>query len=82
MDSSLIGKVEKAKRYAQENDRVQFSEFVLRFQGDHRAHEVTFRDGLWGCTCGYFPAHGACSHTMALEHILDGMLAAGAPSTG
>ena len=75
MDSSLIGKVEKARRYAQEQDRVQFREFALRFRGDHQAHEVTFREGTWACTCGYFPTHKACSHTMAVERMLRGMVA-------
>jgi hypothetical protein len=75
MDSSLIGKVEKAKRYAQQReDRVRFSTFVVRFRGDHRAHELTFRDGSWRCTCDYFETYGTCSHRMAMERILDGML--------
>ena len=80
MDSSLIGKVEKAKRYAQEFERARFTEFALRFQGDHRAHQVTYRDGSWNCSCDYFPVHGACSHTMAMERILDQMLPAKQPS--
>ena len=79
MDSSLIGKVDKAKRYAQEQDRISFSEFALRFQGDHRAHQVTYRDALWKCSCDYFPIHGTCSHTMAMERILEGMLPAAVP---
>ena len=28
MQSSLIGKIEKAKRYAQETDRVTFNDFI------------------------------------------------------
>ena len=82
MHSSLINKIEKARRYAEQQGRVQFREFVLRFQGDHRAHEVTYRSGRWGCTCAYFPTYGACSHTMALERILEGMLPSGAPAPG
>ncbi len=31
MQSSLIGKVEKAKRYAEEPDRVTLSEFAAEF---------------------------------------------------
>jgi hypothetical protein len=30
MQSSLIGKIEKAKRYAQETDRISFSEFTVK----------------------------------------------------
>jgi len=33
MQSSLIGKIEKAKRYAQETDRISFSEFTVKFRG-------------------------------------------------
>ncbi len=76
MDSSLIGKIQKAKRYAQERDRVRFRNFTVRFHGDHRWHELSFREGAWRCTCDYFPVHGTCSHSMALERILEGMLPA------
>ena len=74
MDSSLIGKVDKAKKYAQERERVRFSHFTLRFQGNHRVHELTYRSGSWNCTCGYFPRHETCSHVMAVERMLEGML--------
>lgn len=76
MDSSLISKVEKAKRYAQEQDRMVFSGFTLRFRGDNGLHEVNFRDGKWACDCGYFRSHATCSHIMALERVLHGMLPA------
>lgn len=74
MDSSLIGKVEKAKRYARERERITFSRFTLRFTGDHRTHEIGFSEGVFRCTCDYFSTHDACSHSMAMERILEGML--------
>ncbi|MBI3744309.1 MAG: hypothetical protein HY261_08510 [Chloroflexi bacterium] len=75
MDSSLIGKVEKAKKYAQQRDaRVRFHNFTIRFRGDHRSHELSFRAGAWHCTCDYFELHATCSHRMAMERILEGML--------
>ena len=80
MDSSLIGKVEKAKRYALERERVRFSRFTLRFQGDHRTHELTFCDGAWRCTCDYFSRRDTCSHVMAVERLLEGMLPASSAS--
>ncbi len=82
MDSSLIGKVEKAKRYAQEPERIQFKAFVLRFQGDHRAHELTYREGVWHCTCAYFVKRETCSHSMAMERLLSEMLPARPASLG
>ena len=35
MRSSLIGKIEKAKRYAQEPERVTFSGFTAVFRGEN-----------------------------------------------
>jgi hypothetical protein len=77
MNSSLIGKIEKAKRYAQEPERVTFSDFSLSFRGDHDYHNLTFKDNHWHCSCSYFASHGLCSHTMALEKILGEMLPKG-----
>ena len=77
MNSSLIGKIEKAKRYAEEPERITFSNFSLSFRGDHDSHSLTFRDNNWHCSCSYFASHGLCSHTMALEKILGEMLPKG-----
>ena len=74
MDSSLISKVEKAIRYAQEKDRIRFSEFKVQLNGDNELHTITFNNGKWSCTCWYFPSHAVCSHTMAMERVLSGML--------
>ena len=38
MQSSLIGKIEKAKRYAREQDRVVFSDFEVSFRGEHNTY--------------------------------------------
>lgn len=74
MQSSLIGKIEKANRYAQEIDRVTFSEISVKFHGDNDDYTVTYKDEKWHCTCGFFSNWGLCSHTMALEKILGNML--------
>ncbi len=74
MQSSLIGKIEKAKRYAQEQDRVSFAELSVTFRGEHSTYDVSFKDGKWHCTCNFFSSWGLCSHTMALQRILDKML--------
>ncbi len=75
MQSSLIGKIEKAKKYAQERDRISFTSFTVSVQGDHDKHIVSFRDGRWQCTCHFFSTQGTCSHSMAIERVLAGMLA-------
>jgi hypothetical protein len=74
MQSSLIGKIEKAKRYAQEQNRVTFSELTVKFRGENSDYDVTFKDGKWRCTCSFFSKWQLCSHTMALEKILENML--------
>ncbi len=74
MQSSLIGKIEKAKRYAQEKDRITFSEFSVKFRGNNDSYDVSYHDGKWHCTCHFFSTWATCSHTMALEKILSEML--------
>ncbi len=74
MNSSLIGKIEKAKRYAQEPGRVRFQKFAVAFRGSHDLHRVTFDEGRWQCTCHFFSLYGVCSHTMAMQRILGEML--------
>ncbi|MHB1414713.1 MAG: hypothetical protein ACYC1C_05610 [Chloroflexota bacterium] len=73
MNSSLIGKIEKAKRYAQETDRVTFQNFEVAFRGTHGVHHVTFDHGRWHCTCQFFALYDVCSHTMAMQRILGTM---------
>jgi len=80
MQSSLIGKIEKAKRYAQETERVTFSEFSVEFHGEHDNYTTSYQDG-WHCSCHFFSSWGLCSHTMALERILGNMLPKEAQTT-
>lgn len=77
MNSSLIGKIEKAKRYAQERDRISFSKFTAEFKGEHDNYTVSYKDGKWNCSCNFFVGWGVCSHTMALQKILAEMLPKG-----
>ena len=74
MQSSLIGKIEKAKRYAQEPDRVTFYELSVKFRGEHNDYNTEYKDGKWHCSCHFFSSWRLCSHTMALEKILGTML--------
>ena len=74
MQSSLIGKIEKAKRYAQEKERIAFSELSVKFRGENDDYVISYKDGQWHCSCHFFSTWGLCSHTMALEKILGDML--------
>ena len=74
MHSSLIGKIEKAKRYAQETERVTFCELSVKFHGEHDNYTTEYKNSQWHCSCHFFSSWGLCSHTMALEKILGNML--------
>ena len=74
MQSSLIGKIEKANRYAHETERITFSELSVRFRGENDDYTTGYKDGKWHCSCPFFSTWGLCSHTMALEKILGNML--------
>ena len=74
MDSGMISKIQKAKRYAEEPDRVHFVQFKVSFQGDHDLYHVAYDEGSWSCECSFFQQRGVCSHTMAMERLLDPML--------
>jgi len=81
MHSSLIGKVQKAREYATERHRMQIDTLQVKFHGDNSDHNVAFVDGAWTCNCDFFQDWHTCSHTMALERILDGMVPSSALAT-
>ena len=72
----MIGKIEKAHRYAQEPERIQFQEFKSSFQGGHDYYEVSCDGEHWSCSCHTFESHavGTCSHIMAMQQVLESML--------
>ncbi|HEX3050238.1 MAG TPA: SWIM zinc finger family protein [Aggregatilineaceae bacterium] len=74
MDYGMIGKIEKAKRYAEQRDRIHFQSFTVTFDGDNSPHTVTYSQNQWTCDCSFFKTRGVCSHSMALERVLAGML--------
>ena len=74
MHSSLISKIEKANRYAQERNRITFSDLTVSFRGEHSTYKLSYKEGKWHCSCSFFPKWGLCSHTMALQKILGEML--------
>ncbi|MEN6409836.1 MAG: SWIM zinc finger family protein [Anaerolineaceae bacterium] len=74
MDSGMIGKLEKAKRYAKERNRIHFNAFTVTVDGENNSHAVSYADGEWKCDCSFFKSRGRCCHTMALEMVLEGMI--------
>jgi hypothetical protein len=81
MQSSLIGKIEKAKRYAEQPDRVCMLGFVATFKGDNNEYTVSLDNAKWRCNCNFFSQAGTCSHTMAIQKMLGAMLPPEAKST-
>lgn len=75
MDYGLIGKIEKAKFYAAEPERITFDSFSVQIEGDSgQTHAVRFDNNEWSCECSFFSSRGYCSHTMAMERVLGQMV--------
>ncbi len=72
--SAVISQVEKAHKYTDEPSRVHFVSFTAEFTGDNHTHTVTYDNGAWNCTCNFFASHKWCSHVIAVERILGGMI--------
>jgi hypothetical protein len=74
MHSSVIGKIEKAHRYARERDRITVERLSVTFAGDNDAHRVALEADGWHCNCHYFELWKTCAHVLALQEILGVML--------
>jgi hypothetical protein len=72
--SSMIGKVEKAMRYAHEPDRVKLGRLEATFTGDNGSHRISLDADSWHCDCHLFETVGGCTHTLAVQKMLDPML--------
>jgi hypothetical protein len=74
MHSSVIGKIEKANRYARELDRITFDALSVTVRGDNDTHRVALDADRWQCTCHYFDSWKTCAHVLAMQKILGQML--------
>jgi hypothetical protein len=79
MDYGMIGKIEKAKIYAEERDtRITFESFLVSIMGDNNAkHYVSYDRGTWHCDCDFFSSRNSCAHTMTMERVLQNMVEIG-----
>jgi hypothetical protein len=82
MHSDLIGKIEKARRYAQEPERIALGELKASFRGGNNNHTITLSDDKWLCDCHFFRNWDTCAHVMALQKLLDPMLSEQARQAG
>lgn len=71
---NIVSDVKKAKRYSQEIDRIHIVSFVCSFEGYNKTHQITYEEGHWTSTASFFAQRGVCSHTMALEKLLKGLV--------
>jgi hypothetical protein len=74
MDNAMIGKIEKAKRYAEERERFSFQSFTVTVRGENSDHVVRYEHGKFDCDCSFFQSRNYCSHSMAMERLLDQMI--------
>jgi hypothetical protein len=74
LNSSLISKVEKSRRYAEEPERVRFQAFEVAFEGENGHHTVTMDGAEFVDSSHSFKTQGTSSHIMALQRILAPML--------
>lgn len=76
MNSSMIGKIEKAHRYAHEPERVRITSLGATISGDNDEYHVELTPGGWSCSCHTFQSHilETCSHVMAMQLMLGKML--------
>lgn len=79
MDYAMIGKIEKAKIYSEERDRIEFESLIVHIKGENRnkRHRVEYHDGQWKCDCDFFTSRAVCSHSMAMERVLKDMVEIG-----
>jgi site-specific recombinase XerC len=72
----MIGKIEKAHRYAQEPERLTVTSFQADFRGSHDTYTVSLTERGWHCSCHTFEAHvlDSCAHVMAVQQLLAPML--------
>jgi hypothetical protein len=74
MDYGMIGKIEKAKRYAQEPQRVTLHTLQVEINGDNNTYRTELGEHGWHCSCPGFQQHKICPHIMALERLFRPML--------
>jgi len=67
--SSLIGKIEKAKIYDKEPERITLSSVKAQFRGENDNYQISYSDSGWKCSCNFFAQWGVCSHIMAMQQI-------------
>lgn len=74
MNSAMISKIEKARRYAEEPERVRIHELEVDFNGDHASYVVSMNGTSFSDSSPGFQSTGTSAHIMALQRLLHDML--------
>lgn len=70
----MINKIQKAKEYAAEPERVTFHTLTMEFSGDNSTYKLSLAPDGWSCTCPGFQKYGICPHIMSVERMFKPML--------
>ncbi|MEO1287021.1 MAG: SWIM zinc finger family protein [Chloroflexota bacterium] len=70
----MINKIQKAKEYATQPERVTFHTLSVEFQGDNDTYEIVLAPDGWSCSCPGYNKYGICPHIMTLEKLYKPML--------
>mgnify|MGYP001553547550 CR=1 FL=1 len=74
MDASMINKIQMAKEYAEQPERVTFHSMTIEFRGDNSTYTISLGPDGWACSCPGFQKYGICPHVMAVEKMFQPML--------
>ena len=74
MDLRLMRKIEKARDYALQPERIQFTNCQAEFQGDNGNHTITYDANQWRCNCEFYDGRATCSHIMAMQFMFKDMV--------
>ena len=70
----MINKIQKAKEYATQPERITFNSLTIEFQGDNSNYEMTLGPDGWTCSCPGYSKYHICPHIMTIEKLFKPML--------
>jgi hypothetical protein len=74
MQSTIVTKAEKARRYALELDRLRIGALEATFEAGGGTHVLRLGEAGWSCDCEFFVANRVCPHVEAASRMLDAHL--------
>lgn len=65
----LIGKIERARKYAVERERFKIDGAKAELRSEHGTRKMILKRRKWECDCDFFGENGICSHVIAVEEV-------------